>query len=76
MIETISALIDALGGNAVVGEMLGVKHNTVSGWRVRGLPPWATVRLQQMAAATGLRTVPSLFEIRRREALANPQRAA
>jgi hypothetical protein len=70
MISTESALIDALGGNLVVAEQLGVKHNTVSGWRARGFPPWAAIRLQAEAMTAGIATDPELFQIRR------PQRAA
>jgi hypothetical protein len=64
MISTATALIDALGGNQVVAELLGVQHNTVSTWRVRGFPAWACGRLRAAADAGEHRYAPELFEIR------------
>jgi hypothetical protein len=70
MVTTEGELIDRLGGNTAVADRLGVRHNTVSGWRSRGFPPWATVSLREAAEAAGIVAAPALFEIKR------PQRAA
>ena len=66
MIETPGDLIDGLGGTGAVAQLIGVKDNTVSTWRERGIPGWACVRLRDAADAADLRTDPRLFESRPR----------
>jgi hypothetical protein len=70
MIDTVSDLIDALGGNHPVATALGVQHNTVSGWRVRGLPPWACAPLRTAAELAGKSCSPAMFAIKRPASLA------
>jgi len=66
MIETVSSLIDELGGTKTVATMLGVKDNTVSTWRRgdRGFPAWACSKLRDAAKSAGLNVDDGLFEIR------------
>lgn len=42
------ALIDELGGSAIVAETLGVEPNTVGNWRKRGFPAWAIPALSRL----------------------------
>jgi len=66
MIATADALIDALGGNRALGGHFGVAENTVSTWRVRGIPAWVRDELREMAVAASIKCDPAIFEIRRR----------
>ena len=66
MIATADALIDALGGNRVLGGHFDVAENTVSTWRVRGIPAWVRDELREMAIAASIQYDPAIFEIRRR----------
>lgn len=61
MIETPDHLIDELGGNQAVAALLDVKHNTVSGWRIRGLPAWTHTALRELVEARGLTVISAVF---------------
>lgn len=53
-VNTPGSIIDALGGTAKVAEALGIKDNTVSGWRDRGIPPGRWPGLVRFAEDKGV----------------------
>ena len=65
---TVADVIDGLGGNRPVAEALGLRENTVSTWRVRGLPAWVRGDLRTMAEAAGISFDESIFGPRRHAA--------
>ena len=65
MIMTASDLLYALGGNSAVAALLKVKHNTVSGWRVRGLPAWTFRDLRAAASDRSLKVSEGVFDVPR-----------
>jgi YdaS antitoxin of YdaST toxin-antitoxin system len=50
---TPTSAIDALGGTGAVAEALGVPNNTVSTWRIRGIPARRWPSLVRLAAEKG-----------------------
>lgn len=66
MICTANDLIDELGGTGAIAGLFGVKDNTVSTWRVRGLPGWTCARLKELVDEKGSQVDPQLFEIKPR----------
>lgn len=53
MLETVEAVIEALGGNAATASLLGVRQSAVSNWKVRGQVP----SHRYFAIAAALRSV-------------------
>lgn len=47
---TSGSIIDALGGTGKVAERLDLWESTVSGWRVRGIPPGRWPELVKLAS--------------------------
>lgn len=65
MIDTVPDLIDELGGNRAVADLLGVVPSAVRNWRARGLPAWACGRLRD-ALDPRVQYDPALFAIKPR----------
>ena len=64
-IETVSALVDALGGNQGVASICGVTSAAVSNWRAaKTLPVRVHWLLKQAADSRKLKVSPLLFEYR------------
>ena len=55
VIETPSALIDALGGTAALAARLGVGRSAVSNWRREGIPRSRHYEMARIAEGSGLR---------------------
>lgn len=63
--STTSELIDRLGGTGAVASRLKVQDSTVSGWRTRGFPPWASAQLRTIAAEENIQAAEEIFDIKR-----------
>ncbi len=61
MIIQPAKLIDALGGNSAVADMLGVGPSAVSNYRKTGFPAWTHRRLLSEAAAREIVVDDSMF---------------
>jgi hypothetical protein len=62
MFETVAAVIDALGGNAKVGALVGVGASAVSNWRTRGrIPAELFLVFSEALKGIGKAADPSLF---------------
>lgn len=69
MIDTVDALIDALGGNAAVAALTGRRSSAVSNWRKRGRVPAELSRVLESALGEkGRQVAPSLFGMAEAEA--------
>ena len=55
------ALIDALGGNSVVADMLGIRQPSVCNWRLRGIPDQRLMILAPQLEHIGLISRKELF---------------
>ena len=66
---TASELIDALGGNKPVSEMMQVRRSAVSNWRKFGqLPPRLYLKFEDACRARGVKCPRELFEARHESA--------
>lgn len=54
-LRTVDEVIDAFGGNEVVGEWLGVGRTAVCNWRSRGFPTGVQLRIWLQAQELGYR---------------------
>lgn len=63
MKETVSEVVDALGGNGAVAEMMLVRPSAVSNWRrIDRFPPRLSLRLIKLARERGVLIPQHLFE--------------
>ena len=63
-INTISELVDALGGDTRLGADLGITQEAVGNWKLRGhIPPGWHVRLIARVHARGKSVAPSVFHL-------------
>lgn len=62
VITDAKSLIKALGGTGEVAAALGEELNTVSNWRIRGLPERAHLRISRLCDAKGIKLPPDFFE--------------
>lgn len=57
-LEQSNALIDALGGNAEVARICGIKSQAVSYWRAKGVPRpwglWLRLKFKKQLKAAGI----------------------
>lgn len=63
-INTVSEVIDRLGGNSVVAAALGLTPNAVGNWRERGFPPETFIALTDLLNAKGCFAPPKLWKMR------------
>lgn len=62
MLETVGEIIDALGGNAKAGALVGVGASAVSNWRSRGrIPAELFLAFSTALESLGKRANPALF---------------
>lgn len=68
MIETVDALIDALGGSAALGAALGIGRTAVEMWSTRGFVPngWH-FRLFVLCCRHSIRVSPAVFDLSRED---------
>lgn len=69
MIDTVDALIEALGGNARVATLTGRRSSAISNWRKRGRVPAELSRVIERALGEkGQQAAPALFGMAELEA--------
>ena len=69
-LQTISEIIDELGGNRAVGELTGTKPKSVSMWKTFGKFPWRTqMTIVEALRARNLTAPTSLWGMRKDEPL-------
>lgn len=63
-LKTVDEIIDAFGGNSVVGRWLSVGPNAISNWRIRqDIPSGYHLRIWLEAQELGYRIDPKLFGV-------------
>jgi len=68
-LDTVEAVIAALGGNGPVAELLGISEQAVSNWKSRGaIPAEWFLRFDEALTARGMRADRSVFRFVRTEA--------
>lgn len=64
MTRSLDEILDALGGERAVADLLAVGPSSVSNWKVRGLPKGRWVDLVMLGAEQGVRPAITLEEVR------------
>jgi hypothetical protein len=64
MARSLDELLQALGGETAVADMLGVGPSAVSNWKARGLPKARWVDFVILGREVGVRPIITLDEIR------------